>query len=84
MSSPKILILDEPTRGIDVGARYEIYKIVNDLVRQNVTVIIISSDMPEILGMCDRVLVMCSGKLTADMEISECTQEKILQCAIGY
>ena len=73
-----VLILDEPTRGIDVGAKYEIYCIMNDLVSQGKSVIMISSEMPEILGMCDRVYVMNEGKIVAEMGIEDATQEKIM------
>lgn len=70
MTKPKVLILDEPTRGIDVGAKVEIYNIINDLVEQGVCIILISSELPEILGISDRVLVMCEGQLVADLDIS--------------
>ncbi|MBQ3702911.1 MAG: sugar ABC transporter ATP-binding protein [Oscillospiraceae bacterium] len=73
-----VLILDEPTRGIDVGAKYEIYCIMNDLVAQGKSVIMISSEMPEILGMCDRVYVMNEGRIVAEMDISAASQEKIM------
>ena len=73
-----ILILDEPTRGIDVGAKYEIYCIMNDLVAQGKSVIMISSELPEILGMCDRIYVMNEGKMVAEMQAEEATQEKIM------
>ena len=73
-----VLILDEPTRGIDVGAKYEIYCIMNDLVAQGKSVIMISSEMPEILGMCDRIYVMNEGKIVAEMKVEEATQEKIM------
>lgn len=73
-----VLILDEPTRGIDVGAKYEIYCIMNDLVAQGKSVIMISSELPEILGMCDRVYVMNEGKMVAEMDIVDATQEKIM------
>ena len=73
-----VLILDEPTRGIDVGAKYEIYCIMNDLVAQGKSVIMISSEMPEILGMCDRVYVMNEGKIVAEMNIEDASQEKIM------
>ena len=77
-ANPDILILDEPTRGIDVGAKYEIYCIINDLVAQGKSVIMISSEMPEILGMCDRVYVMNEGKIVAEMDIADASQEKIM------
>ena len=73
-----VLILDEPTRGIDVGAKYEIYCIINDLVAQGKSVIMISSEMPEILGMCDRIYVMNEGKIVAEMDIADASQEKIM------
>ena len=73
-----VLILDEPTRGIDVGAKYEIYCIMNDLVAQGKSVIMISSEMPEILGMCDRIYVMNEGKMVAEMDVVDATQEKIM------
>ena len=73
-----VLILDEPTRGIDVGAKYEIYCIMNDLVSQGKAVIMISSEMPEILGMCDRVYVMNEGRIVDEMDIADASQEKIM------
>jgi putative multiple sugar transport system ATP-binding protein len=78
---PKILILDEPTRGIDVGAKYEIYTIINDLVAKGMSIMIISSELPEILGMCDRVYVIAEGVQTAEFDIEDATPEKIMQCA---
>ena len=74
----EVMILDEPTRGIDVGAKYEIYCIINDLVAQGKSVIMISSEMPEILGMCDRVYVMNEGRMVAEFDIVDATQEKIM------
>ena len=73
-----VLILDEPTRGIDVGAKYEIYCIMNDLVAQGKSVIMISSELPEILGMCDRIYVMNEGRMVAEMTAAEASQEKIM------
>lgn len=78
---PNVLILDEPTRGIDVGAKYEIYTIMNDLVAKGLSVIMISSELPEVLGMSDRVYVMAEGRLTGEMPIEEATQEKIMEMA---
>jgi len=83
LANPKVLILDEPTRGIDVGAKYEIYNIMNDLVEQGVCVIMISSELPEIIGMSDRVLVMCNGTLSGELNANELSQEKIMVCATG-
>ncbi|WP_027729018.1 sugar ABC transporter ATP-binding protein [Treponema sp. C6A8] len=77
-AEPEILILDEPTRGIDVGAKYEIYCIINQMVSQGKSVIMISSEMPEVLGMSDRIYVMNEGKMVAEMPASEATQEKIM------
>lgn len=84
MSSPKILILDEPTRGIDVGAKYEIYKLMNALAHQGVAIIMVSSELPEILGMSDRILVMHEGRCTGIIENDEnATQERIMTLATG-
>ncbi len=80
---PKVLVLDEPTRGIDVGAKFEIYKIMNQLVREGVIVIMISSELEEILGMSDRILVMSEGKICVELEASEATQEKIMRASTG-
>lgn len=77
-ADPDVLILDEPTRGIDVGAKYEIYCIMNDMVTQGKSVIMISSELPELLGMCDRIYVMNEGSLVAEFESAEATQEKIM------
>ncbi|MEH6956382.1 sugar ABC transporter ATP-binding protein [Neobacillus drentensis] len=80
---PKILILDEPTRGVDVGAKKEIYQLMNDLTKQGVSIIMVSSELPEILGMSDRVLVIHEGKLANVLNKSEATQENIMQSATG-
>lgn len=79
--SPEILILDEPTRGIDVGAKYEIYTIMTDLVKQGMSIIMISSELSEILGMSDRVYIVASGKIAGEMVTAEATQEKIMRLA---
>lgn len=81
-SEPDILILDEPTRGIDVGAKYEIYTIINDLVNEGKGVLIISSELPEILGMCDRVYVMNEGKMIGEMDIKDASQEEIMKIIV--
>ena len=85
MKKIDILILDEPTRGIDVGAKQEIYAIMNSLVATGVSIIMVSSELPEVLGMCDRVLVMCRGEITGEFDNSQkdVTQEKIMICATG-
>ena len=83
MTRPKILFLDEPTRGIDVGAKFEIYNIMNELVRQGVAIVMISSELPEILGMSDRILIMHEGTIRGEFDYREATQEKIMRCATG-
>jgi D-xylose transport system ATP-binding protein len=83
LSEPKVLIMDDPTRGIDVGAKYEIYKLMNELSEQGVSIIMISSELEEVLGMSDRVMVMCDGHSSATLDISEATQEKIMAFATG-
>ena len=82
MTEPDVLILDEPTRGIDVGAKYEIYCIINELVAQNKGVLMISSEMPELLGMADRIYVMNEGKMVGEFSAAEATQEKIMHCIL--
>ena len=77
-TEPEILILDEPTRGIDVGAKYDIYCLINSMVEQGKSVIMISSEMPELLGMCDRIYVMNEGKILAELNAKEATQEIIM------
>ena len=82
LQKPDILILDEPTRGIDVGAKYDIYCLINQMVEQGKSVIMISSEMPEILGMSDRIVVMCNGRKTGELGRGEATQEMILELAM--
>ena len=79
MTDPKVLILDEPTRGIDVGAKYEIYCIINELAAAGKGVVVISSEMPELLGICDRICVMNDGAFVGEFAAAEATQEKIMQ-----
>lgn len=79
--APDILILDEPTRGIDVGAKYEIYTIMKDLVKQGMSIIMISSELPEVLGMSDRVYIVSSGKIAGELTSEEATQEKVMHLA---
>ncbi|MBD3922603.1 ATP-binding cassette domain-containing protein [Paenibacillus sp. PR3] len=79
LSEPDILILDEPTRGIDVGAKYEIYTIINQLASEGKGVLVISSELPEILGMCDRIYVMNEGRITGEVTREEATQEKLMK-----
>jgi putative multiple sugar transport system ATP-binding protein len=78
MTDPKVLILDEPTRGIDVGAKYEIYRIINELAAAGKGIVVISSEMPELLGICDRIYVMNEGAFVGEFEKAEATQEKIM------
>ncbi len=80
---PELLILDEPTRGVDVGAKKEIYSIINELAERGVAILMISSELPEVIGMADRVLVMHEGKVTADIPKAEMTQERIMHFATG-
>jgi ribose transport system ATP-binding protein len=79
----KILILDEPTRGIDVGAKAEIYRIIDDLAQKGIAIVVISSELIELLGICDRILVMKEGKLVANMPRKEATEEKIMYYFVG-
>ena len=83
LTKPKIVILDEPTRGIDVGAKTEIYNIINTLKAEGNAVIMISSELPELLGICDRILVMHEGRLNGEFTREEATEENIMQCAFG-
>lgn len=77
-SDPDILILDEPTRGVDVGAKAEIYKIMNDLAAKGMAIIMISSEMPEIVNMCDRLIIMSDGRISGELDKSEFDQQRIL------
>ena len=83
-NDPEILILDEPTRGIDVGAKYEIYTIIADLAKQGKSIIMISSEMPELIGMSDRIMVMCEGRVTGFVDSKTTTQEEIMSLATKY
>jgi rhamnose transport system ATP-binding protein len=82
-TSPKVLIIDEPTRGIDVGAKAEVYGALAELVREGMAVLMISSELPEVLGMADRVLVMHEGRITADIARAEANEERIMGAALG-
>jgi putative multiple sugar transport system ATP-binding protein len=79
-TDPDVLILDEPTRGIDVGAKYEIYTIINKLAEEGKAIILISSELPEILGMCDRIYVMNEGRIVGELEKNNASQESIMKC----
>ena len=82
-TDPKILILDEPTRGVDIGAKKEIYSVINDLAAKGVAVIMVSSELPEVLGMSDRIMVVHEGKVTGIVEASEVDQAKVMTLATG-
>ena len=84
LTDPTVLLLDEPTRGIDVGAKYEIYQLIIDLAEKGKTVIMVSSEMPELLGVCDRILVMSGGKLAGEVDAADTTQEEIMTLAAKY
>ncbi|CAH0536092.1 ribose ABC transporter ATP-binding protein RbsA [Vibrio marisflavi] len=83
MTRPKVLILDEPTRGVDVGAKKEIYQLINKFKAEGMSIILVSSEMPEVLGMSDRILVMHEGRISGEFDASEANQEKLLACAVG-
>lgn len=83
LTEPKVLLLDEPTRGVDVGAKHEIYELMNKWTRAGIAIVLITSEMPELLGMSDRIIVMHRGEVTADFAGSEATQERILSAAMG-
>ena len=84
LTEPEVLLLDEPTRGIDVGAKYEIYQLILDLANKGKVVIMVSSEMPELLGVCDRILVMSGGRLAGEVEAKNTTQEEIMTLAAKY
>lgn len=81
-SRPKVLILDEPTRGIDVGSKSEIYAIMNELAKSGVSIIMVSSELPEVINMSDRIIVMCDGRITGELSHEEASQEEIMQRAV--
>ena len=84
LTEPDILLLDEPTRGIDVGAKYEIYQLIQSLAKQGKSVIMVSSEMPELLGVCNRILVMSGGRLAGEVDADHTTQEEIMTLAAKY
>ena len=81
LDASDILILDEPTRGIDVGAKYEIYTIMHDLIKEGKSIIMISSEIPELMGICDRIMVMCEGNYSGEVSREEFSQERIMTLA---
>jgi putative multiple sugar transport system ATP-binding protein len=84
LTQPDVLILDEPTRGIDVGAKYEIYCAINDLAKSGKAVIVISSEMPELIGTCDRIYVINDGEIAGELTSEEVSQEKIMSCIMAH
>ena len=83
LCDPEIMILDEPTRGIDVGAKFEIYKLITGMVKENKAVIMVSSELPELLGMCSRIYIMCQGRISGCITREEFSQETIMMYATG-
>lgn len=83
MTDAKVLILDEPTRGIDVGAKHEIYKLMIELAENGIGIIMISSELPEFIGMCDRAYVMHNGRIVGELDKKHMTQEEIIRMAAG-
>jgi ribose transport system ATP-binding protein len=84
MRNARVVIFDEPTRGIDVASKIEIYNIINDLKRNGIGVMFVSSELPEVLGMSDRIMVMCNGRITAELVTKNTNQEEILKYATHY
>lgn len=83
IGKPKILIMDEPTRGVDVAAKYEIYELMNSLASEGASIVMISSELPEILGMSHRIIMIYEGKMTGELDRSEATQEQVMHFATG-
>jgi ribose transport system ATP-binding protein len=84
MRDAQVVIFDEPTRGIDVASKIEIYNIINELKKNGIGVMFVSSELPEVLGMSDRIIVMCNGKITAELVTKDTSQEEILHYATQY
>jgi ABC-type sugar transport system ATPase subunit len=82
-SRPRVFVLEEPTRGIDVGAKVEVYRLMEDLAESGAAILLVSSELPEILSMSDRILTIADGRLTAEFQRGEATQEAVLDRAIG-
>lgn len=80
----RVVIFDEPTRGIDVAAKVEIYNLMNDLKKQGIAVMFVSSEMPEVMGIADRIIVMCDGRITGELSAQEATQNQILTYATQF
>jgi ABC-type sugar transport system ATPase subunit len=84
LTNPRVLFLDEPTRGIDVGAKQEIYAEINRLARTGLAIVLVSSELPEVLGLSDRVLVLHEGQVTGEFTRSTATPESVMACATGH
>lgn len=84
LTDPEVLLLDEPTRGIDVGAKYEIYQLMNQLVQEGKSIIVVSSEMPELFGVCDRIMVMSNGNQAGIFNAKEATQFEIMEASAKY
>jgi ribose transport system ATP-binding protein len=84
ITGPRILVVDEPTKGIDVGAKYEIHALLRDLAGGGAGIVVISSDMPEILGLCDRIVVMHEGRISGELTAEAATEDAIVHCAVGF
>ena len=84
LTEPDVIILDEPTRGIDVGAKRDIYLLIGDMVKQKKGVIVISSEIPELMGLCDRIMVMAEGRITGEVKRNEFSQELIMSYAAKF
>ena len=80
-TKPKLLLLDDPTRGIDVGAKAEIYRLIDELCRAGLAIIITSSELPELITVCDRIMVLCEGRVTAEFQRGEFTEQKLMEAA---
>jgi ABC-type sugar transport system ATPase subunit len=84
LTKPRVLFLDEPTRGIDVGAKQEVYAHINNLARAGLAIVLVSSELPEILGLSDRVLVLHEGRVTGEFHRADATAERVMACATGH
>jgi rhamnose transport system ATP-binding protein len=83
-TNPRLLIIDEPTRGIDVGTKAEVHRLLSELAGQGMAILMISSELPEVLGMADRVLVVCEGRITADIPRDDATPENVMRAATSF
>ena len=84
LTAPEVLLLDEPTRGVDVGAKYEIYRLIGELKRRGKGVLVVSSELPELMGICDRIVVMSGGRVSGEVMGDTCTQEQIMSLAAKF